>query len=130
MRMGIQYAARVHSPSWSMQHALCNLECAFLLSKWLETVATTIQISPLQPDEADLLRMIRSMVDETDFPTLVTTDSSMEEAEQGHDIRRLAVHVTKLWAETFKVAHAFDMVTMIGDSLKIYADLLEQTIES
>lgn len=129
MRMGLQYAARVHTPSWSMLHALCNLECAFLLSKWLESVALTISTYPLEPDEADLLRIVRSIMDETDFPGPSSMDLTVEAVSSNTDVRRLGVQVANVWADIFKTAHAFDLVTLIGDSLKTYAQLMKQSIE-
>jgi hypothetical protein len=33
VKIGIAYVARTQTFSWSIQHSLCNLECAFLLSK-------------------------------------------------------------------------------------------------
>lgn len=33
VRIGIAFVARTQTFSWSIQHSLCNLECAFLLSK-------------------------------------------------------------------------------------------------
>lgn len=128
MRMGLQYAARVHTPSWSMLHALCNLECAFLLTKWLESVALTIAHYPLEPDEADLLRIVRSIMDETDFPESLGVDVAVETVSSNTDIRRLGVQIANVWADIFKTAHAFDLVTLIGDSLEKYAQLLEQSI--
>jgi hypothetical protein len=33
VKLGIAFVARTQTTSWSIQHSLCNLECAFLLSK-------------------------------------------------------------------------------------------------
>lgn len=35
VKIGVNYVARTQTFSWSIQHGLCNLECAFLLSKYL-----------------------------------------------------------------------------------------------
>ncbi|CAM5999614.1 unnamed protein product [Sphagnum balticum] len=42
VKLGIEYVARTQTLSWSIQHSLCNLECAFLLSK---TCNLRIQVS-------------------------------------------------------------------------------------
>lgn len=34
IKIGIAFVARTQTFSWSIQHSLCNLECAFLLSMW------------------------------------------------------------------------------------------------
>jgi hypothetical protein len=37
--------------------------------------------------------------------------------------------VVRLWAETFKGAHVFEMVKVMGSSLDGYADLIEKPRE-
>ncbi len=44
-------------------------------------------------------------------------------------LRQLAAAVVRLWAETFKGTHIFDMVKMMGISLDGYADLIEKPID-
>ncbi|KAH6678767.1 hypothetical protein F5X68DRAFT_245156 [Plectosphaerella plurivora] len=39
VRVGLPFVARTQTLSWSIQHALCNLECALLLTRWLRVVA-------------------------------------------------------------------------------------------
>lgn len=34
VKIGVRYVARTQTFSWSIQHGLCNLECAFLLSRY------------------------------------------------------------------------------------------------
>jgi hypothetical protein len=41
-------------------------------------------------------------------------------------LRQLASAVVRLWAETFKGTHIFDMVKVMGLSLDGYADLVEK----
>ena len=43
IKIGIAFVARTQTFSWSIQHSLCNLECAFLLSE-LSTFLTDIQL--------------------------------------------------------------------------------------
>ena len=38
VKLGIAFVARTQTLSWSIQHSLCNLECAFLLSKLRDIV--------------------------------------------------------------------------------------------
>lgn len=45
---GIEHVARSQSILWCCQHAVCALECAIFLSKWLETIATTQMSNPLE----------------------------------------------------------------------------------
>lgn len=44
-------------------------------------------------------------------------------------LRQLASAVVRLWAETFKGTHIFDMVKNMGLSLDGYADLIEKPPE-
>ena len=47
---------------------VCNLECAILLSKWLQTLSMLGPSGPpLSPEERSLLEMVRRMLDETEF---------------------------------------------------------------
>src|SRR5450432_1147265 len=89
--------------------------------KWLETIS----LSPhdLTNDERNLLEMVRGMLDETEFAVSFAAQDGMDE---GAKIKRLGSAVVRLWAETFKGTHIFDIVKLIGSSLEIYAQLLEK----
>ncbi|KAL2175006.1 uncharacterized protein P884DRAFT_62070 [Thermothelomyces heterothallicus CBS 202.75] len=143
VKMGVNYVAKTKSLEWSMQHSLCNLECAVLLSKWLLTLAA---IGPAEPppsaEEKNLLEMVRRMLDETEFavpidPSLAgssgaqgqghnpsrSTDASVTDSTK---LRQLACAVIRLWAETFKGAHIFEIVRIIAAGLEGYADMMEK----
>lgn len=91
--------------------------------KWLETIA----ISPVElaNDERSLLEMVRSMLDETEFAVSFASEGAMA-VDERTKIRQLGSAVVRLWAETFKGTHIFDIVKLIGSSLEIYAQLLEK----
>ncbi|KAI0019159.1 hypothetical protein F4780DRAFT_460243 [Xylariomycetidae sp. FL0641] len=138
VKQGVNYVARRKSSEWSMQHSLCNLEGAILLSKWLMTLASIGPTdAPPSPDERSLLDMLRHMLDETEFA--VPIDPSLAGNGRGHPashmdiamndsnkLRQVAAAVIRLWAETFKGSHIFDIVKVIGLSLERYAELLEK----
>ena len=118
-------------------YAVCNLECAVLLSKWLMTLASIGPTDPpVSPEEKNLLEMVRRMLDETEFA--VPIDPSLSGPGSGHPsrvdmatsdstkLRQLAVAVVRLWAETFKGTHIFELVRIISLGLEGYADLLEK----
>jgi hypothetical protein len=122
---------------------VCNLECAVLLSKWLLTLAA---ISPAEPppsaEEKNLLEMVRRMLDETEFA--VPIDPSLAGSAGGHShghrqsqstdlsatdstkLRQLACAVIRLWAETFKGTHIFEIVRILAAGLDGYADMMEK----
>ncbi|EEY21999.1 regulatory protein [Verticillium alfalfae VaMs.102] len=76
------------------------------------------------------------MLDETEFavpidPSLggpaANPPSNMEAlAGDSTRLRQLAAAVIRLWAETFKGTHIFDLVRVMGSSLDGYASLVEK----
>jgi hypothetical protein len=93
------------------------------LGKWLETIAMCPM--DLTNDERSLLCMVRSMLDETEFAVSFANDNGMA-VDERVKIKQLGSAVVRLWAETFKGTHIFDIVKLIGSSLEIYAQLLEK----
>lgn len=78
------------------------------------------------------------MLDETEFavpidPSLSGPSSSSGQMEMATSdsakLRQLASAVVRLWAETFKGTHIFDLVKVMGASLDGYADLVEKPQE-
>ncbi|KAH7118342.1 hypothetical protein EDB81DRAFT_667946 [Dactylonectria macrodidyma] len=123
IRVGIAFVARTQTLNWSIQHSLCNLECAFLLTHWLNALAVDVEasgIDSLRPDEHKLVNMVVSLVRETEW-----TDG-LDDAGQDHArrIQRLAAATIRIWAETFKGFQVFELVHMIGAGLSIVADIL------
>ncbi|KAM0306922.1 hypothetical protein ACHAPM_001500 [Fusarium culmorum] len=124
VRVGIAFVARTLTLNWSFQHALSNLECAFLMTYWLRSLAFCVGssgLSALRPDEQKLLDMIVALIRETELAELL--DSARDHASH---IRRLAACVARLWAETFKGFQVFEIVYIVGQSLSVVADTLEQ----
>ncbi|ROT36646.1 hypothetical protein SODALDRAFT_282057 [Sodiomyces alkalinus F11] len=137
VKAGVNYVARTKSLEWSIQHSLCNFECAVLLSKWLLTLSSIgPNEPPVSPEEKNLLEMVRRMLDETEFavpidpslggPTAGQPPSMEAIAGDSTRLRQLAAAVIRLWAETFKGSHIFDMVRVMGSSLDGYANLIEK----
>ncbi|RSL62458.1 hypothetical protein CEP54_005717 [Fusarium duplospermum] len=139
VKAGVNYVARTKSAEWSIQHSLCNFECAILVAKWLLTIAAIGPNDPTaSPEEKNLLEMVRRMLDETEFA--VPIDPSLAGPNSGHGpneaatsdsakLRQLASAVVRLWAETFKGTHIFEIVKVMGSSLDAYADLIDKPRE-
>lgn len=123
VRVGVAFIARTQTLNWSIQHSLCNLEGAFLLSAWFNCMAALVASSgaeSLREDERKLLSIIISLIKETDLAdTLERNDSDAD------CIRRMGVTVTRLWAETFKGVHVFQVVHTIGEALSLVSSDLE-----
>lgn len=48
VKLGLEYISRSQAFVWSNQHALCGVEFAVLLSKWLHAVGETQERQPLE----------------------------------------------------------------------------------
>ncbi|OJI96598.1 hypothetical protein ASPVEDRAFT_78364 [Aspergillus versicolor CBS 583.65] len=117
IKLGINYVARTLVVSWSNQYALCSLECAVLLAKWLE-IATLPNPQPkLTEQETKLLEFVIEMVMEAQHG--VSRTWLLE------NNTRLSAVVTRLWARLFTADYIYELVNLIGRSLNRYADLLE-----
>lgn len=119
VKLGIGFVAHSQVALWSNQHALCSLECAVLLAKWLEAVTMTNPNPGLTEQETRLRDFVLEMVMEVQHGVsrewLLATNT------------RLSVAVTRLWARLFTADYIWEMVNLIGRSLNSYADLLERT---
>jgi len=122
IRIGIRLVAKTQTFIWSIQHSLCSLECALLLGKWLEAISTLgADPSPAISDaEMRILSLVRTVLDETEFR--VPSDEQLDLSQLA---KQLNVGVLRVWAAVFKGAQTWAIVEVIGDSLDIYADILE-----
>ncbi|KKK12987.1 C2H2 transcription factor [Aspergillus rambellii] len=117
IKLGINYVARTLVVSWSNQYALCSLECAVLLAKWLE-VATVANPQPkLTEQETKLLEFVIEMVMEA--------QQGVSRAWLLANHTRLSASITRLWARLFTADYIYELVNLIGRSLNRYADILD-----
>lgn len=123
VKIGVRLVSKTQAFIWSIQHSLCSLECALLLSKWLETVsrAELLDIEPpISEDERKILSLVMTMLDETEFA--VPPGKSLESPETA---KHLSAGVLRVWATIFRGAQTWAIVDVIGSSLNIYADMVE-----
>lgn len=118
--IGIRLVAQTQTFVWSIQHALCSLECAFLLSKWLEVLSTPNPDPPITVDEYKIGQAVKTMLGETDFA--VPAHIQMESPAT---FKHLSAGVLRVWSTIFCGAQTWAIVDIIGTSLGIYADMLE-----
>jgi hypothetical protein len=79
-------------------------------------------LADLTSDERNLLQMVRSIVNETDFAIAFDGCDDVEES-----VKQLGIAVVRLWGETFSGSHhVYPLVRNIGAALEIYVDLLEE----
>jgi hypothetical protein len=67
VKIGIHLVAQTQTFMWSIQHSLCTLECAFLLSKWLEALSLQNSGPVITHDEQKIATLVKTMLDETEF---------------------------------------------------------------
>ncbi|KAJ5456089.1 uncharacterized protein N7458_004353 [Penicillium daleae] len=67
VKLGLNHIAQTQVLYWSNQHALCSLECAVLLAKWLEAVTATDVSPSLTPAEERLLNFVIQLVSDTEY---------------------------------------------------------------
>lgn len=120
VKIGIHLVAQTQTFMWSIQHSLCTLECAFLLSKWLEALSLPDSGPTVTTDEQKIATLVKTMLDETEFamPVDVAIDSPAA-------MKYLSAGVLRVWAQVFRGAQTWAIVDVIGTSLNIYADMLE-----
>lgn len=120
IKIGYRLVAKTQSFIWSIQHSLCTLECAYLLSKWLEALASPSPDPPITEDERRITAIVKSMLDETEFalPADLPLDSPSY-------TKYLSAGVLRVWATIFKGAQTWAIVDVIGSALNLYADMLE-----
>ncbi|KAL3481531.1 hypothetical protein BJX99DRAFT_270739 [Aspergillus californicus] len=117
VKLGVEYVARSQAFVWSIQHALCGLEFAVFVHKWLKAVGQTRHKQPLEEHEQRLLDWVRRVVDEG--------RSSIEDQDtvSGYmDCDQLAYFVVYLWARIMRGNTQWAFVDTIGRSLELYAE--------
>lgn len=120
IKIGVRLVAQTQTFIWSIQHSLCSLECAFLLSKWLEALSSPNPDPVVSEDEDRIVGLVKTMLDETEFalpPGLAPASPAR--------YRHLSAGVLRVWATIFRGAQTWAIVDVIGSSLNIYADMLE-----
>ena len=136
VRLGIDFVARTQTFFWSIQHSLCSLECAFLLSKWLAALSR-IKVEkgePLSDHERKLLLWVRSLLNETEVKLPINGEaqakkeipSSADLIDDDDKLRILSVSVVRVWSKTFKGNTSWAIVDMIGSALETFAEMLEE----
>ncbi|KAL2793811.1 hypothetical protein BJX66DRAFT_325834 [Aspergillus keveii] len=118
VRLGIKFIARTQVVYWSNQHALCSLECAVMLAKWLEGVTRPHMSPPISAAEKRVLTFVAQLVAEADYRQ--TPDQVMQRKQ------RMSALCVRLWAKLYDCESVWEMVDLIGQSLGVYADILHQ----
>ena len=119
IKLGLNYVVRTQVFFWSNQYALCSLESALFLGKWLEAVTSPDSIDTRSPEESRLLEFVLQMVAETEYA-----------AEREHLLatnKRLGAIIMRLWAKLFSAEGAWEIISLIHRCLVAYANLIERS---
>ena len=120
IKMGYRLVAKTQSFIWSIQHSLCTLECAYLMSKWLEALSVQNPDPSATEDERRIIAIVKNMLDETEFalsPGIPIDSPSYT--------KHLSAGVLRVWAMIFRGSQTWAIVDVIGSALNLYADMLE-----
>ncbi|TIA55837.1 hypothetical protein D6C79_00269 [Aureobasidium pullulans] len=127
VNMGVQYVSRSQMFFWSCQHSLCGLESAVFLSKWLRTVAETLDEEPLTAHEIIILDWVRALVEETresvDLEELGVRSNLEISALQPS---QLCTIVLRIWARVFGGNTMWAIISQIGSALEQLAERIER----
>lgn len=114
VKIGVNIVAHNQAFSWSLQHSLCALECAFIISKWLIAIEPHLSKGAIDEEEARLYAYIVDMA---------------TEAEAGGEMKSpsgdLCARVVGIWATILSGKAHWNVVRMIGKILEAYTQILE-----
>ncbi|OJJ29734.1 hypothetical protein ASPWEDRAFT_177475 [Aspergillus wentii DTO 134E9] len=117
VKIGVNIVTHNQAFSWSLQHSLCALECAFIISKWLIAIEPHISNGAVDEEEARLYAYIEDMVTEA--------KAGGEIGSSGPD---LCTQVVRIWARILSGKAVWNVVRMIGKVLEAYAQILERRL--
>ncbi|OJJ05159.1 hypothetical protein ASPVEDRAFT_31565 [Aspergillus versicolor CBS 583.65] len=115
VKIGINIVKHNQAFSWSLQHSLCALECAFIISKWLIAIQPDVTGGTMDEEEARLHAYIVDMATEAEAGGEMDSVSSAD----------LCTRVVRIWAVIFSGKAHWNVVRMIGKILDAYAKILE-----
>ncbi|KAJ5966331.1 hypothetical protein N7481_013045 [Penicillium waksmanii] len=115
VKIGVNIVAHNQAFSWSLQHSLCALECAFIISKWLIAIKPHVSEGTIDEEEARLYAYIVDMVTEAEAGGEIEPSSTTD----------LCTRVVRIWARMLSGTAHWNVVPMIGKILEAYAGILE-----
>ncbi|KAL1858137.1 hypothetical protein VTK73DRAFT_7923 [Phialemonium thermophilum] len=123
VRLGLDRVARSQSFFWTVRHSLSGLECAVILSKWLASLACTVDTTPLTDAEGHILQWVRRIVEEA----YGYVDFEDGDFEFRGDPASLSLAVLKVWAHFFRGNAQWRFINILGESLERYRRILMES---
>ncbi|KAL4898854.1 hypothetical protein BDW74DRAFT_184323 [Aspergillus multicolor] len=115
VKIGVNIVAHNQAFSWSLQHSLCALECAFVISKWLMAIQPLVSEGTVDDEEES--RLYTYIVD---MATEAEAGGEMDSSSNA-----LCSRVVRIWATILSGKAHWNVVRMIGEILGAYAQILE-----
>jgi hypothetical protein len=117
IKTGYRLLSKTRSFISSTDHALCALECAYLLSKWLETLGMP-GAQATDDEEASVLHIVKRLLDETEF----AVPGDVEAGSPAY-VACLKAGVLRVWAAVLRGGQMCTVVDVIGRALGLYANM-------
>ncbi|KAK9427537.1 hypothetical protein V1505DRAFT_33597 [Lipomyces doorenjongii] len=116
IKLGIDIT-KTHVRYWPLEHALCSLECAVLLARWLESVLVSALRPPLSKLEEQVLIFIKQLV--TKWYQSGSPGSLLKQEIP------ISAAVVMIWARLYQSNSEWGTIDLIGRSFAAYAELLK-----
>jgi len=117
--MGVYFVGR--APSWSVMHAVCSLDYAFILNQFLSATTSNDTIFPLEPDEQVVLDVLKETLHEVESSNPHGNPESINSAPH-----LLGPKAVRAWAIILHGMRTWNTVDFITRTLLTYAGLLER----
>ncbi|KAF7164590.1 hypothetical protein CNMCM5623_009047 [Aspergillus felis] len=115
VKLGIEYVKRNQGLILHVEAALCGLECAVFLDKWLREPKGTVNNVPLTESELHLVNWIKDVVKEG----FASTPCTNVQANMS-DLDSLADCVLEIWSYIMQGNFPWAFVNMVGDVIIAY----------
>lgn len=78
VKLGVEYVSRSQAFVWSIQHALCGLEFAVLLDKWLKAIGRSMDEKPLEGIHSNFVTVVYAITCNANFCRTRTADTRLD----------------------------------------------------
>lgn len=116
--MGVYFVGRV--PNWSVMHAVCALEYAYILNQFLQATTSPDLEYPLDTEEQALLAVLKDTLREVEA---ATPDGNPRIVDTMPQV--LGAKAVRAWALILEGMRTWNAVELITRALFAYADFLD-----
>jgi hypothetical protein len=115
VKLGIEYVKRNQALILNVEAALCGLECAVFLDKWLRELKGAVNNGPLSESEHHLVHWIKEVVKEG----IASTPSTNVQANMS-DLDSVVDCVLEIWSYVMQGNSPWTFINMVGDVISAY----------